>query len=354
MTRRVSILFVLVVVIGAAATVAAVIVNRPSAVETIAVTAEKTERLLAIVGRVRPIELVQVRPVNPGQVIRLLYDEGDRVTAGAALAVIKSTVEQAQAEAELARLAAARARAVEVRQSLSRTTTLFERGFAAKAALDQARAASHSAEADVNAAAASYRAATARTGEFIVTAPMAGIVLARPIDNGQVVTTTTTIFELGAVSGFEVEAEVDEAYADTLRPGMAARISPSGSRAVYRAVVTEVSPKVDASTGGRLVRLSPEIVSGLAPGRSVDVTIIVAPAETLIVIPRQAVADATVAPRVLVVGPDNIARSRAVRIADWPSTNAIVEGGLKTGERIVLTPAKAMAGTLVRPVQPGR
>ncbi len=64
-----------------------------------------------VVGRVRPIDLVQVRPVNPGQVIRLLHDEGDQVTAGAPLAVIKSTVEQAQAEAELARLAAARARA---------------------------------------------------------------------------------------------------------------------------------------------------------------------------------------------------------------------------------------------------
>lgn len=353
MTRRTSILFVLVVAIIAAVTVAAVIVNRPTPVETIAVTAERTERVLAVVGRVRPIDLVQVRPVNPGQVIRLLHDEGDRVTAGAPLAVIKSTVEQAQAEAELARLAAARARAVEVRQSLSRTTTLFERGFAARAALDQARAASSSAEADVNAAAASYRAATARTREFVVTAPMAGIVLARPIDNGQVVTTTTTIFELGTVSGFEVEAEVDEAHADTLRPGMAARVSPSGSRNVYRAVVSEVSPKVDASTGGRLVRLLPETIPGLAPGRSVDVTIVVVPAETLIVIPRQAVADATVAPKVLVVGLDNIARARPVRIADWPSTNAIVESGLKAGERIVLTPTAAPAGARVRPVQPG-
>lgn len=354
MTKRTSIMIALAVAIVSAMLAVAIMANGPKPVETFRVTAEKTERVLAVVGRVRPNDLVQVRPVNPGQVIRLLHDEGDRVASGAPLAVIKSTVEQAQAEAELARLAAARARAAEVRQSLSRTTTLFERGFAARAALDQARAASRAAEAEVTAAAASHRAATARTREFVVTAPMASIVLARPIDNGQVVTTTTTIFELGAVTGFEVEAEVDEAYADTLRPGMAARVAPSGSRTVYRAVVSEVSPKVDASTGGRRVRVSPEPIPRLAPGRSVDVTIVVGPAESLIIVPRQAVVDATVAPRVLVVGLDNIARSRPIRIADWPSTNAIVESGLKAGERIVLTPAEVATGSRVRPLQPER
>jgi RND family efflux transporter MFP subunit len=338
----------------AAVAVGAVMANRPTAVETVTVTAEKTERVLAVVGRVRPLDLLQIKPVNPGQVIRLLHDEGDRVAAGAPLAVIKAPVEQAQAEAELARLAAARARAVEARQSLSRTTSLFERGFAARAALDQARAAANSAEADVNAAAAGYRAATARTREFVVTAPMAGIVLARPIDNGQVVTTATTLFDFGAVSGVEVVAEVDEAYADTLRPGMAARVSPSGSRAVYRAVVSEVSPRVDASTGGRIVRLLPETVSGFAPGRSIDVTIVVVPGEPLITVPRQAVADATVAPKVFVVGPDDVARARPVRIADWPSTNAIVKSGLKAGERIVLAPTEGLDGTRVRAARPAR
>src|SRR5690606_36597497 len=155
----------------------------------------------------RPLERVEVLPVNLGQVVRLLRDEGDIVTAGEPLGVIKSVAEEAQTEAEQASVAADRARAAEARQALSRTTQLFERGFASQAALDQARAASRAADAEVNAAVATACAALARPREFTVTAPMAGLVLARPIDPGQMVTATTTLFELGSLTGVEIEAE---------------------------------------------------------------------------------------------------------------------------------------------------
>lgn len=354
MNRRKFLLTALALAAAMGLAVIALLAGRPEAVRTIEVAPQATERVLAVVGRVRPTDLVEVLPVNPGQVVRLLRDEGDQVAAGEPLAVIKSTVERAQTEAELARAAAARARALEAQQALSRTTQLFERGFASRAALDQARAASRAAEAEANAAAATAKASEARTQESIVTAPMAGLVLSRPIDNGQVVTTTTTLFELGSLTGIEIEAEVDEAYAGQVRPGMAARVSASGSREVHPAVVSEVSPKVDASTGGRLVRLTLQPIPGLVPGRSIDVTIVVAPARKLIVVPRQAVADATVQPKIYVVDAYDVVEARPVRIADWPSINAIVEAGLSGGERIVLDPAQTQPGARVRPLAAAR
>ncbi|HEY9218501.1 MAG TPA: efflux RND transporter periplasmic adaptor subunit, partial [Phenylobacterium sp.] len=89
---------------------AAFLMSRPEAVTTTVIAPQKTERVLAVVGRVRPRERVDVRPLYAGQVVRLLHDEGDLVAAGAPLAVIKALVEQAQTEAELARVAAAKAR----------------------------------------------------------------------------------------------------------------------------------------------------------------------------------------------------------------------------------------------------
>lgn len=352
MTRRRTVTALVIGVAAFAAVLLAWQMNRPAAVALLTVKAEPTERVLSVVGRVRPVALVQVNPVAPGQVVRLLHDEGDRVAAGAPLAVIKSTVEAAQADAERARIAAAEARAVEAAQALSRTKTLFDKGFAAQAALDQARAAKRSADAEVAAAQATYRAATERSREAVVTAPMAGVVLSRPIDNGQVVTASTVLFELGGVDGFEVEAEVDEIYADAVRPGMTARLAPAGSDAVNPARVSEVSPKVDATTGGRLVRLVGDQVAGLAPGRSVDATIVVSPAAPRIVVPRQALVDATVAPKVYVVGADDVVRAQPVRIDPWPSIDAIVLGGLKGGERILADPAQAKPGARVRPAAP--
>ena len=95
---------------------------------------------------------------------------------------------------------------------------------------------------------------------------MAGVVLVRPMDNGQVISPETTLFQLGSCDDMELQADVDEAYADALRPGMSARAALSGADAIFVARVTEVSPRVDSTTGGRLIKLSPLVAMNIPPG----------------------------------------------------------------------------------------
>ncbi|MBX9617017.1 MAG: efflux RND transporter periplasmic adaptor subunit [Caulobacteraceae bacterium] len=334
----------------AAVAAGAVLWGRPAEVAVLEIRPQTIEQALSVVGRARPVQLVQVSSPNPGQVVRLFHDEGDRVAAGAPLAVILATVEQAQTEVDVARARAARAAATEARLSHDRIRTLYARGFAARAAVDAARATLDTAEANVAAAAAAVRASAERAREFTIRAPMAGVVLARPIDNGQVVGAGETLFELGSATGVEIRAEVDEAYADTLRPGQTARAAVSGSTDIFPARVTEVSPRVNSGTGGRPVRLGAEAAEGLAPGRSVDVTIIVDRRQGAIVLPRGAVVDATAAARVYVVDADDVVRVRPITVLPWPSVNAIVETGLGAGDRVVLEPGSTTVGTRVRPV----
>ena len=180
---------------------------------------------------------------------------------------------------------------------------------------------------------------------------MAGAILVRPIDNGQVVSTETTLFQLGSLSGLEIEAEVDETYADVLQEGMQARAALSGADAQFAARIIEISPRVDAATGGRLVRLAPERDMSIPPGRSVDVTIVVARRPDAIVIPRQAVVDAAGVPQVYVIDRRGVVMARNVRVLEWPSLNAIVEEGLAAGERVVLAPTQTRAGARVRIVE---
>jgi RND family efflux transporter MFP subunit len=321
---------------------------RPPQIVVMAVRPGSVEVVLSVVARVRPINLVDVRSPNAGQIVRLLHDDGDVVARGAPLAIVRSKVEQAQTDAGSARVAAARAEVIRARLSFNRTRTLADRGFAAVAALEEARAALRSAEAGLAAAAADRRAAAALTGEFTIRAPMAGVILVRPIDNGQVISSETTLFQLGSRDGLEMQADVDEAFADALRPGMAARAALSGSDAIFTARITEVSPRIESTTGGRLIKLEPLEAKNIPPGRSVDVTIIVSRREAGIVVPRQAVVDATTAPKVYVVDRSGIVRGRAIDILDWPSLNAIVENGLAAGDRVVLTPAEVRASERVR------
>ena len=324
--------------------------QRPPEVSVLEIKPQTIEMGLSVVGRARPGDLVEVSSPNPGQVIRLFVDDGDAVTQGAALAVIRATVEQAQTDAEVARATAARAEAAEARLNFSRTQTLYDRGFAAKAALDSARATLQAAEANLEAANASVRASAERTREYTIRSPMNGVVLVRPIDNGKVVTVGETLFELGSNSGTEIQAEVEESYADAIRVGMTARAALAGSDKVFTARVSEVSPRVNSSTGARLIKLVPTEGSSLAPGRSIDLTVVVGRRDNAITVPRHAVLDATAQPKVLVVGADGKVRQQAVTIERWPTTNAIITEGLKAGDRIVLDPSGIEAGQSIRAV----
>lgn len=350
--RATSRLGLFLVVGGLVIAIAAWVVmsRRPSEVAVLEIRPATIEQALSVVGRVRPLDLVQVASPNPGQVVRLLHDEGDRVAAGDPLAVVLAAVEQAQTQVDVARERAARAAAVEAQLNHQRVKTLYEKGFASKAALDAARAGLDTAQANVAAASAGVRASAERAQEFVIRAPMTGVVLFRPIDNGQVVAAGQTLFELGSSDGVEIRAEVEEVYADALSPGQSARAALSGSSAIFPARVTEVSPRVDSSTGGRSVRLAAEGAQALSPGRSVDVTIVVRQRPGAIVIPRAAVLDATAAPKVYVLDAGDIVRARPIAVARWPSVNAIVESGLRAGDRVVLEPAAVKPGQQVTPV----
>jgi len=324
---------------------------RPPQIAVITLAPGRVELALSVVGRVRPGDLIDVRSPNPGQVIQLLHDDGDIVAAGAPLAVVRALVEQAQTDVGAARERAAGAEVTRAQLAFNRTRTLSDRGFASQAALDEARAALSSAQAGLAAAAADRRASAALTGEFTIRAPIAGAVLVRPIDNGQVVSPETTLFQLGSLDGGEIQAEVDEAYADALRVGLPARAALSGSEVQFPARVIEVSPRVDPLTGGRLVKLAPDALQNFPSGRSVDVTIVVSQRVAGIVVPRQAVLDATTEPKVYVVDKGGVVRSRPVRIAAWPSLNAIIDAGLVAGDRVVLTPAETRPSARVRPIE---
>lgn len=349
-TYRIAAIAVLVLVVLAGLWL---IARRPPEVRVQEIRPVSTEIALSVVGRVRPADLVQVNTQNAGQVTELLADDGDRVRANTPLAVIRATVEQAQTQANLARERAARAEAVRAQQNYDRTRMLADKGFAAPAALQNAEAELKAAEANVVAARAEVQAAAERTREFTLRAPMDGIILIRSIDNGQVVAAGQTLFEMGSATATEIWAEVDETYADDLVAGLAARAALSGSEAIFPARVLEVSPRVDQATGGRQIKLVPERDAELPAGRSVDVTVVIGERQNAIVIPRNAVLDATADPRVLVVGKDNVVQSRQVTILRWPSVNAVVESGLKAGDLIVADPVSVRAGQRVKPVMAG-
>jgi RND family efflux transporter MFP subunit len=323
--------------------------HSPKKVATTELQIEPAQLVLAVVGRVRSHAVVDIRSERPGAIREMMYDEGDIVEAGEVLAHIQSDEEQASLSVNRAQLQALEAEVALAQVTLNRTETLADKGLLAPAALDDARARLAAAKANKKAAQAAIVQGQARIDEYDVRAPMQGIILSRPLDPGQVVGTTDMIFQIGSQDAVEIEAEVDEYYADKLQVGMPALLSPSGSSDVHEGVLKEIAPRIDPLTGGRIVRLLPNTdTEAFPPGRSVDVNIIVDSIGRALSVSRSALVREDGVWRVYIVE-DGKATPREIEFIDWPGGSVVINSGLESGDQVILDSLGVTSGMTVKP-----
>jgi multidrug efflux pump subunit AcrA (membrane-fusion protein) len=302
----------------------------PKSAETITLSAGPAEQSLSVVGRVRPINLVSIQAERAGAVVQLLHDEGDQVSKGDLLARIRADQEQAAVAVTTAQIANLEAQLSLAVKSGQRLQTLFNQGWVTQAAMEEANAAVAAARASLDAGRASSRQAVAAAREFNVFA--------------------TVLFEIGSAGPVEIEAEIDEYYADQVPISADVIISPSGSAQRFGGRITEISPRIDSSTGGRLMRFSSATDHpDLRPGRSVNITIIVKEYDQALSLPRSSLFKNQGQNQVYVIEDGNAA-PRNVAVVDWPGSNVIITDGLEAGAVVILDPLSVRAGEKVDPV----
>lgn len=333
--------------IGTAAYFAYIQKYSPDNLAVLEIQPDKAELILAVIGRVRSQQQVIVRPERAGAIVSLFYDEGASVERGTVLAKMRDDTQRAGLDVIRAQLQALDAQIRQAELKLARTQTLADKGFMAQSALDNDKAALDVALSNKRVAQASIKQARAGIEDFTIKAPITGRILSRAVDQGQVVGAADTLFTVGSQSVIEIEAEVDEYYADSLTVGMSARLSPSGSRDVYDGSISEIAPIIDPLTGGRLVRLIPAGQNdAYLPGRSVDVNIIVEQFEEAFSVPRSAVQKQGAEWHVYVIKNEHVAL-RAVTFIDWPGRFVIIQSGLDAGDRVILAPIGIKEGQKV-------
>ena len=117
----------------------------------------------------------------------MLVDAGSWVHAGQALAVVDRSVQAQQAAQLAAQVEAARANAALAQSNYERALALQGRGFVSKAEIDSKKATRDAAYAQVRVAQAQLGATRAQIGQLNVVAPQAGLILARNVEVGQIV-----------------------------------------------------------------------------------------------------------------------------------------------------------------------
>ncbi len=355
MSARPTLTWIVWAVVGLALVTAATFtfrfVMRAPDLVVVTVRSEAIERILAAVGRVRAEERVSVFARAAGQVVTLLKDEGEQVAAGEVLGGIDPGQPRAVLAQRNAAVAGYTRQLTQSRRDLARAQALMRKGFLARAGMETVRLAVERDEQELLRLRAAAGEAASRLEDFVLRAPMAGHILLRPIDPGQVVDVRTQIFEIVSAGAPEVETDVDEAVAGALRVGMNARLAPAGMNdEVYPGTITFISPRVEPTTGGRTVRLSIKApFVDLPPGLSVDVNITVETRNEALTLPRGAIARTAGASFVMILRADK-AIKQTVTYVDWPAERIVLTSGVKAGEVVALDPLKAVEGLRVTPV----
>ena len=285
-------------------------------------------------------------PGEGGQVTRVYVDAGAWVRQGQVLASIERSVQSQEAAQLAAQVRVARADAALAQNEFERAQSLVSRGFVSKADLDRKRAARDAANARVQVSQAQLNASRARLGRLDVRAPASGLILARNIEVGQIVSPASgALFRLASGGEMEMRAEISQQDLTSVRVGMPATITPIGTTQTIQGSVWQVSPVINPQSRLGEVRVAIPYTPSVRPGGFAEARI-VAGATTAPVLPQSAVLSDSKGNYVYVVNSKNVAERRAIRTGSVTEAGVTIASGLTGQETIVVT-----AGPFLNPGQ---
>nr|WP_295077250.1 efflux RND transporter periplasmic adaptor subunit [uncultured Roseateles sp.] len=341
-----------------------------------------------VTGTILSVAVTEGDDVKAGQVLAELdAREARAVAKAAALAVAQAELKlrqlkEVQAPVALQADKQAAANLAQAKAQFTRQHDLFKQGFIGQAALDEAQRALDVAQAQASSARtqlaahapngselqlalttlaeaqANAEAAQARLNYTQIKAPVAGQVIDRNVEPGQVVQAGKALFVLSPQGITELIAQIDEKNMGLLRQGLPALASADAyAQQRFKAQVSLISPGVDAQRGSVELRLRvAEPPDYLRQDMTVSVEIEVARRPQALVLPLDALHEsASAAPWVWVLDDAGQELRRTelklgLRSGGWVE----VLQGLQAGQQVLTEASPGLrAGQRVRAVAAG-
>jgi HlyD family secretion protein len=333
------------------------------------VTPQPLVQTVVATGRVVAVSRAQVGSPVTGVVLERRVQEGDAVQPGDVLAVLRADDLEAalrEAEAALAQLQQstrpqaqaalreAEARLAQASRETARRRELVGRQLIAREAMEQAieaeailrsaaeqarLAASALAVGNSNEAAAQARLATAKAqlAKTTIRAEVAGTVLTRNAEPGDLVQPGRVLFEIARAGATEVLVPLDEKNLEVLAIGQSALcVADAYPSQPFPATVTFIAPSVDPQRGSVDVRLTvmpvPEF---LRQDMTVSVNVETGRRDSALVVPNDALGQVDGNRAQLWVVADGRAARREVQLGLRGLALTEVGAGLQAGDWIL-------------------
>lgn len=331
-------------------------------------------------GTVEPMQTVAVEPQVSGTIVKILFHEGQSVSAGDVLFQIDPRPYQAALAQARAMVARDRATAQNAEAEANRYSGLVEKEYVTPQQYDQVRANAAAAKATLAASEAAYEQARLNAQYATIRAPISGQTGSLLVREGNLVqpngpplvtinqikptlvrfavpagnlaaiqrarsTASLPVHVVPTSSTLTAPAPTGGVLGDTSSsagaiagdmPGAAARAAAAAAHGVGAdGTLSFMDNRVDTTTGTILLKGTfPNGDGSLWPGEFVNVRLRLT-VDTATTVPAAAVVSGQQGSYVFVIAQNGTAEQRTVQVVRTQGDVAVVEGDLKAGERVV-------------------
>ena len=250
-------------------------------------------------GIIEPVTTVEVKSKASGEILALPVDTGDNVDAGTLLARIDRRVLNNSLHLAKANLDVAKARLTNAESSLARVTQLYEQASLSKADWEQSTLEHATARSDVVRGEIQVENAAIQLEDSDVISPIAGTVIERLVEQGQVISSPmgdvgggTLLMKMADLSHVQVRMLVDEVDIGKIQPGERAAVNVAAHQnRPFEGVVVKVEPQAVAEQNVTMFPVLIDIENRqrlLKPGMNAEVEVIIAQRADVPAIPNAA------------------------------------------------------------------
>src|SRR5258707_2654050 len=303
---------------------------------------------LVLPGSTQAIQETALYARTNGYVRRWNVDIGAKVEAGQLLAEIETPEVDQELNQARANVTQAIANADLARATLTRWQQLVAQKVVSSQEFDEKKSSSDARAAGLQVAKANVKRLEELQGFEKIIAPFAGIVIARNIDNGNLVSAgsgqTAPLFRLAQTDTLRIYVTVPQTQTRSIAPGQSATVSvreiPDKS---FNAKVVRTAGAIDPASRTLLTELQlPNDDGHLFPGMYAEVKFALPQDGRTLLIPGNAVMIRSDGPKLLVVDAKQTIRARAVKLGRDLGDKVEIVSGLNPAESVVANPTDAL------------
>ena len=267
--------------------------------ESVPVTQRNIVVAVRAVGTVLPDTVVEVKSKASGEILEMQVETGQQVQRGQLLVRVDQRVPRnrlAQAEAQLEVI---RARLTTAESQLRRSEELFKSASITEQEFEQAQLAVANAKAEVVRAEIEVETARISMEDTDVLAPIAGTIITKNVERGQVISSPTSdvgggsiLLTMADLNLVQVRTLVDEVDIGKIRQGLRATVTVNAyPNQPFQGEVLKIEPQAETQQN---VTMFPVIIRVenrqglLKPGMNSDVQMHVGQRENVLAIPNSA------------------------------------------------------------------